>query len=56
MGTCRLCPPGDDRVADEDLLEHLRVTHPTRYGDGPERWPDGEPVVTDETLEPGDFR
>jgi len=52
MGHCLLC---DEHVNDADLLDHLRVLHPDEYGDGPERWPDGEIVFYDQTLEPGEF-
>jgi hypothetical protein len=49
---CHLChetnPP--------DLLDHIRIQHPDAWGDGPQRWPDGETVIVDTTLEPGDFR
>lgn len=55
MGKCLHCPPGANYVEDERLLDHLRLMHPTEYGDGPERWPDGEPVVEDTTLEPENF-
>ena len=37
----------------EALLDHMYTVHGV---DGEmERWPDGEPVVYDETLEPADF-
>ena len=55
MATCLLCPPEDQFVPDHDMVDHLRVNHPDAYGDGPERWPDGEVVVHDMTLEPTDF-
>lgn len=55
MATCHVCPAGDQHVPDEGIAEHLRVVHPDLYGDGPERWPDGQVVVHDTTLEPGDF-
>jgi hypothetical protein len=32
-----------------------QLMHPDRYGDGPQRWPDGSLVVLDATLEPGEF-
>lgn len=42
---------------DPALIEdHARLLHPAQWGDGPERWPDGTPVVYDTTLEPEDFR
>jgi hypothetical protein len=48
-GHCYLCcediTPGDP----ESLLDHGRLIHPDQYGDGPERWPDGGLVYTDET-------
>jgi hypothetical protein len=55
MGTCNVCPPGDNSVPDVEALDHLRVFHPDVYGDGPEVWPDGLVVVYDMTLEPIDF-
>jgi hypothetical protein len=53
MGVCDLC---HEPVEDDHLLEHLRLLHPDDYEDGPERWPDGDIVVHDQTLEPKDFR
>lgn len=41
-GHCHLC---DEDVPTSDLLGHLRVLHPNIYGNGPERWPDGAPVL-----------
>lgn len=55
MATCHVCPPGDNRVPDDEMVDHLRVVHPEVYGDGPERWPDGSVVVYDQTLQPADF-
>jgi hypothetical protein len=37
------------------MWDHLRVMHPDAWGDGPARWPDGEPVIVDKTLDPADF-
>lgn len=51
---CSLCPEEGDGGA-EGALEHLRLVHPEVYGDGPERWPDGSLVVSDDTLEPEEF-
>lgn len=31
------------------VMEHLRLMHPEDYGNGPEEWPDGGPVVIDKT-------
>lgn len=45
------CPCGHAGPA-----SHLRLLHPDVWGDGPERWDDGEPVVIDTTLQPEDFR
>lgn len=56
MGQCHACPPGEGTVDDADLPDHLRLLHPELYGDGPQQWPDGRPVVVDETLAPEDFR
>jgi hypothetical protein len=55
MGTCHLCPPDDNQVPDGQGMEHLRLMHPAEYGDGPDRWPDGETVTVDRTLDPTDF-
>jgi len=52
MATCHLC---GDNPPDLEMWEHLRVMHPAEWGDGPARWPDGEPVIHDLTLEPDDF-
>lgn len=52
MGFCNVCKT---TVPDLGLMDHLRLDHPDEYGDGPERWPDGETVIIDTTLEPGDF-
>lgn len=49
---CELC--GDTPHLDE-LLDHLRVTHPDTYGDGPDRWPDGAPVIIDTDPSTGDL-
>lgn len=50
-GTCALCGA---TVPMELLFGHLE-----EHGLHPERdllrWPDGSPVIVDETLEPGDF-
>lgn len=51
--TCLLCGATGP---DTDALDHLRVMHPAEYGDGPERWPDGAPVIHDTTLTPEDFQ
>lgn len=50
---CTLC---DELVEPEDILtgEHCRVMHPMmeiKGGAVPELWPDGEPVVFDETVD-----
>lgn len=51
-GWCQLCEP-PRRVSVEALLEHFRIVHDLDAE--PERWPDGELVVIDSTLEPDDF-
>lgn len=51
--TCLVCQP--PQVIGVRILDHLRLFHPDQYGDGPACWPDGELVITDTTLEPGDF-
>lgn len=55
MATCHVCPPDDQQVPVEEMVDHLRLMHPEVWGDGPDRWPDGQPVVQDMTLAPGDF-
>lgn len=35
--------------------DHLRVMHPDEYGDGPQRWPDGQIAVVDTTIDTRDF-
>lgn len=49
-GTCNLC---DVKV--DGIFEHLATEHPEVFAEGIARWPDGEPVVIDSTLEPEDF-
>lgn len=44
-GKCLLCGDTLDPGGLQDVLDHLRVHHPQEYGDGPERWPDGMPVL-----------
>lgn len=51
---CHLCHTTG--LASAELLDHLRLLHPDAWGDGPDRWPDGEAVVVDLTLRPEDFR
>lgn len=51
-GHCHLC---HEPVQGLDALAHLRIHHPDVYGYGPLRWPDGAPVVVDDTLTPEDF-
>jgi len=57
-GSCEVC--GDPIVPGtlHDILDHLRVMHPDVYGDGPEMWPDGGPVieVDESAVEPGWFQ
>lgn len=48
MAHCHVC---ETDVPDLELLDHLRLLHPDRYGDGPETWPDGEFVVIDTTVD-----
>jgi hypothetical protein len=45
-GTCDLC---HEPVALADIADHLRLLHPDEYGEGFQRWPDGEVVVVDMT-------
>lgn len=48
---CALC---DEAMPPESLLEHLAQRHDFDVA-GVRAWPDGEPMVVDETLEPEDF-
>lgn len=54
LAGCNLCPPGAPQVPDAELVDHVRLLHPDAWGDGPQLWPDGTPVVHVE-LEPEDF-
>ena len=38
-------------IPSEDLTAHMRD-----HGYEPDPWPDGDPVIVDTTIEPGDFR
>lgn len=54
MGVCDLgCGP----VPTHDLVNHIRVMHPDEYAEsgGLVEWPDGAPVIIDETLTPDEF-
>lgn len=51
-GFCNLCDP-PRRIELESLLEHMRFVHDRIIEVA--RWPDGEPVIVDQTLEPCDF-
>lgn len=51
MANCLIC---GDTPPDSEIWDHLRLMHPDHWGDG-ERWPDGEPVIHDLTLQPDDF-
>jgi hypothetical protein len=51
MATCHFC---SDPISDVEMLHHFRVMHPQQTEEF-ERWLDGEFLVVDETLEPGDF-
>jgi hypothetical protein len=52
MGRCHLCGMG---VAGREMVDHLRALHQDEYAEGWKRWPDGEIVTVDRTLEPKDF-
>ena len=47
---CRLC---QEEVELEAIVGHLRGAH--GFDIDVEEWPDGSPVVVDDTLEPADF-
>ncbi len=57
-GHCDICDedvprPGDPHDESTDgmvLVDHIRVMHPDQYGDGPELWPDGGPVIIDKSA------
>lgn len=49
MVTCLACAPPRN-VAGHALMEHLRILHPVIYQQI-ERWPDGTPVVMDQTAD-----
>lgn len=49
-GTCAVC---GELIAAAELLEHLREEHD--IDEEITTWPDGSPVIVDQTLEPGDF-
>ena len=51
---CGLCPV--DGLSLAEMAAHLYRAHGIDLATDVERWPDGEPVVVDMTLEPGDFR
>jgi hypothetical protein len=54
--TCALgCDEPIEVETAEELENHLRLLHPDSFGEGFERWPDGEIVVHDTTLEPHEF-
>ncbi len=50
--TCNLCGELMETVY---VLDHLRLAHPDDY-EPPAEWPDGSPVIVDQTLTPEDFR
>lgn len=53
---CNLCQDEwpDAEGGLESFFDHLRVMHPDEHEE-PERWPDGQLVVLDDTLAPEDF-
>jgi hypothetical protein len=51
--TCNLCGEVFDGTT---IWGHLAGAHAIDAGAEMLRWPDGEPVVIDTTLEPGHFR
>jgi hypothetical protein len=54
---CLICEDEwpDEEGGLESFVDHMRVNHPDQYEE-PDRWPDGQLVVIDDTLEPEDFR
>jgi hypothetical protein len=59
MAVCNVCdepiPEPDATAGLQNALEHLRLFHPDLYGDGPERWPDGDVVLHQEDVSVEDF-
>lgn len=60
MPQCNLCPEvveftGNMTADMEAVIEHIRIVHPEHYGTGPERWPDGSLVYTEDFI-PDEFR
>lgn len=51
--TCQLCP---NQPPVDDILNHLRLIHPTQYGDGPEQWPDGHYIIIDQDPQPEEYQ
>lgn len=53
---CFICQDewSDELGGLESFVDHLRVNHPDNYEE-PERWPDGQIVVTCSEFEPEDF-
>lgn len=54
MGTCTVCAE-QPYIPDAEIADHLRLLHPDEYGDGPDWWPDGTPVIYDMTVEPHEW-
>lgn len=59
---CELCEEWIEHPETENIYEgigfgedHFRVFHPDVYEEM-QKWPDGQPVVVDESLTPGDFQ
>ena len=50
---CELC--GEPDIPIGHVLAHLRQSHPDQEWPEIETWPDGAPVVIDDTLTPADF-
>ena len=56
MGACFVCHPEGVSVPDDQLGEHMAEHHPEVWKEMQEAvWPDGAPIIVDETLEPSDF-
>lgn len=54
MGECFKCSP-PAHVPDEEMGQHLLDVHGIDVEAEVERWPDGAPVIIDNTLEADDF-
>jgi len=55
---CELCLeviPDEHGDVPESTIEHIRLLHPDVWDGPPDTWPDGQPVIINDTLTPEDF-